>query len=121
MGSDTTILTEDAKASGVEVNTVSEIKKAGLQIDSLSEQLEGFFKELKETQISCNRMQEEGAGFREKLAKASDLSMELDRIETVAQGVADNLSQKSSQLGSLAASIKEISTALRRCLKNPLS
>ena len=118
MASESSMLTEERNTSEAKLNPIEEIKETSQQIDNLSEQLEGFFKELKETQSVCKRMQEEGVVFREKLAKASDISVELDRVEAVAQGVADSLNQKTSQLNSLSNSIKEVSSALRRFLRS---
>ena len=102
-------------------NLESDMRDREAYVSRLTQQVQTAMEEIKSLQTSSHQLRQELTACKETLAKVSEVASEVGNYDSQLKALADEVMSKGSQLGKLAHSFKEVSTALRALTKPPVT
>ena len=102
-------------------NLESDMRDREAYVSRLTQQVQTAMEEIKSLQTSSHQLRQELTACKETLAKVSEVASEVGNYDSQLKALADEVMSKGSQLGKLAHSFNEVSTALRALTKPPVT
>jgi outer membrane murein-binding lipoprotein Lpp len=99
------------------INLESDIRDREAYVGRLTQQVHASMEELKASQASSQRLQQELSACKEILAKVSEVASGVGNYDSQLKSIASDVMSKGSQLDKLAHSFKEVSMALKALAK----
>jgi hypothetical protein len=101
----------------VRINLESDMRDREAYVGRLTHQVQASMEEIKATQASSRRLQQELTACKEVLAKISEVASEVGSYESQLKSLAGEVIAKGAQLDKLAQSFREVSTTLKLLAK----
>lgn len=105
------------ESDDVRINLESDMRDREAYVGRLTQQLQASMEEIKTTQATSQRLQQELTACKEMLAKVSEVASEVGSYDSQLKSMAGEVLSKGAQLDKLANSFREVSTALKALSK----
>lgn len=102
----------------IQLSLESDIRDREAYVGRLTHQLQASMAEVKTAQVAHQEAMQELATYKSTLARVADLATEVGGYDNQLKSIAGDMLSKGTQLEKLAASFREVATALRTLTKS---